>query len=213
MVVHIIWDNSNIWIGGKDACEKSEPAATLSAFRIHFENLYKLVLNGRTVGQSYLGGSVPPEAQELWRFARHLGCDVTLLRRVDSGKEQGVDEILHLKISNLLLDHDEPQTIAILSGNGATSEFASSFPGQVERALKRGWNVEIYSWEDSMNHRVYDPILQKHPNLMSYINLDDHYGSITFIHEGNYPYFLKDKKVDFFQGGRAVRPLTLPRPT
>ena len=145
MTVNIVWDNSNIWLGGKDTCNILEPAIIDYAFRIHFENLYNLVLNGRPPGQRHFGGSVPPEAVALWHFVEDLGCETNLLRRVAAGGEQAVDEVLHLKIADLLLDVDPPETLALLSGNGHTSEFQSSFPAHVQHALDRGWEVEVYS--------------------------------------------------------------------
>ncbi len=209
MSVHLIWDNSNIWLGGKDTCLDIEPGATASAFRIHFQNLYDLVLNTRQPGQRYFGGSVPPEANALWVWVRKLGCETNLLHRIESGKEQAVDEILHLKMANLLLKIDPPDTIALLTGNGHTSQFESSFPMYVEMALTRAWEVEIYSWEGSMNHTVYDPILEKNSNA-KYVKLDDYYGYVTFIQEGEYRYTVKGRKQDSFQRGREPDKLSLP---
>ena len=192
MSVHIIWDNSNIWLGGKSTCEELEPGVISSAFRIHFGNLYDFVLNGRAAGHRYFGGSVPPEAEALWGFLKDLGCETSLLHRVGGG-EQAVDEVLHLKMSNLVLDIDPPETLALLSGNGHTSEFQSSFPAHVERALKREWEVEIYSWDGSMNHKIYDPIIEAYEKV-KYIKLDDYYRFVTFIQEGDYPYWVKGER-------------------
>lgn len=179
MTVHIVWDNSNIWLGGKDTCTNLEPTINPHLFRIHFKNLYDFVLNGREAGHRYFGGSVPPEANALWDFVKNLGCETNLLHRIDSG-EQGVDEILHLKMTVLILDYKAPATLALLSGNGADSEFRSSFPAHVERALDRGWDVEVYSWDVSMNHTIYDPIIEKHPKA-KYVDLDKYYGQLTFL--------------------------------
>src|SRR5258708_6685060 len=103
MAAHIIWDNSNIWLGGRRACEEIEQVGALSVFRIHFPSLYKLALNQRDAGRRHIAGSVPPEAESLWEFIRARGFDLTLLHRVSSGKEQAVDELLHLKLANMLL--------------------------------------------------------------------------------------------------------------
>lgn len=209
MTVNIVWDNSNIWLSGKDTCAILEPAVIEHAFRIHFENLYNLVLNGRSPGHRYFGGSVPPEAEALWRFVVNLGCETNLLRRVAAGGEQAVDEILHLKIADLLLDVDPPETLALLSGNGHTSEFQSSFPAHVQRALDRGWEVEIYSWECSMAHKVYDSIIRKNPKA-TYVQLDDYYRNVTFIQPGEYYYYIKDKKMTSHVSGRRAKKLVLP---
>ena len=60
--------------------------------------------------------------------------------------EQGVDEILHLKILESLLDTDDPSTIVLATGDAAEAEFSGGFMKMVERALRRGWNVELVSF-------------------------------------------------------------------
>jgi hypothetical protein len=60
--------------------------------------------------------------------------------------EQGVDEILHLKILESLLDTDEPATIVLATGDAAVAEFSGGFMRMVERALQRGWSVELVSF-------------------------------------------------------------------
>ncbi|KAF7585318.1 hypothetical protein BBP40_011241 [Aspergillus hancockii] len=60
--------------------------------------------------------------------------------------EQGVDEILHLKILESLLDMDEPATIVLATGDAAEAEFSGGFMKMVERALRRGWTVELVSF-------------------------------------------------------------------
>lgn len=60
--------------------------------------------------------------------------------------EQGVDEILHLKMCHSFLDHD-PGTIVLATGDAAEAEFSDGFLKHVERALGRGWCVELLSWK------------------------------------------------------------------
>ncbi|KAL4990356.1 hypothetical protein BDW68DRAFT_154581 [Aspergillus falconensis] len=60
--------------------------------------------------------------------------------------EQGVDEILHLKILESLLDADEPATIVLATGDAAEAEYSGGFMKMVERALQRGWRVELASF-------------------------------------------------------------------
>jgi len=207
MKVHVIWDNSNIWLGGKDTCEGKEPSVILHSFRIHFDNLYHLVLNNRIAGERYFGGSVPPECEPLWDFVKNLGCQTNLLHRIEKGGEQAVDEVLHLKMANLLLDINPPEILAVLSGNGHTSDYGTSFPEQIKRALQRNWQIEIYSWECSMSHKIYDSILNQYPTKAKYIKLDDYYYSLTFIKEKAYQYSIKGQKQDIYQEPRRVQPL------
>ncbi|KAL4934022.1 NYN domain-containing protein [Aspergillus undulatus] len=66
--------------------------------------------------------------------------------------EQGVDEILHLKILESLLDTDEPATIVLATGDAAEAEFSGGFMKMVERALQRGWRVELVSFSQVMSY-------------------------------------------------------------
>lgn len=65
--------------------------------------------------------------------------------------EQGVDEILHLKMCQSILDTDEPSTMVLATGDGAVAEMSDGFLAHVERALKKGWKVELISWAKQTN--------------------------------------------------------------
>lgn len=60
--------------------------------------------------------------------------------------EQGVDEILHLKMLESLLDTGVPATIVLATGDAAEAEYSGGFMRMVERALSRGWSVELVSF-------------------------------------------------------------------
>ncbi|KAL9087257.1 MAG: hypothetical protein Q9165_006751 [Trypethelium subeluteriae] len=65
--------------------------------------------------------------------------------------EQGVDEILHLKICETLLDYPTPGTIVLATGDAAEAEYSQGFLRQVERALEKGWSVELVSWSKNIS--------------------------------------------------------------
>lgn len=65
--------------------------------------------------------------------------------------EQGVDEILHLKMCQSIIDTDVPSTMVLATGDGAQAEMSDGFLAHVERALKRGWKVELISWRQQTN--------------------------------------------------------------
>lgn len=83
--------------------------------------------NARTTSQEAVTSSETNEAAQRW-------------------VEQGVDEILHLKILESLLDTDEPATIVLATGDAAAAEYSGGFMKMVERALQRGWAVELVSF-------------------------------------------------------------------
>ncbi|KIW43024.1 uncharacterized protein PV06_04173 [Exophiala oligosperma] len=60
--------------------------------------------------------------------------------------EQAVDEILHLKILESLIDAEKPSTIVLATGDAAEAEYSGGFLRMVERALEKGWSVELVSF-------------------------------------------------------------------
>ena len=63
--------------------------------------------------------------------------------------EQAVDEILHLKILESLIDADKPSTIVLATGDAAEAEYSGGFMRMVERALEKGWTVELVSFRQN----------------------------------------------------------------
>jgi hypothetical protein len=153
--------------------------STRASVRLYSKNLFKLVEGEENdVATRWLAGSVPPDNDALWQTARDRGYGTELLHRIedDNGRlvEQGVDEMLHLKIANAVLDHKSmPQTLTIVSG------YDTSFPRQAERALKWDWNVEVWSWGDGLTKK-YEGLQRSYPGRVAVKTLDPHYCSITF---------------------------------
>lgn len=159
-----------------------------------------------------LAGSVPPGNDALWGAAKTAGFDTTLLRRVedDDGRlvEQGVDEVIHLKIGNTLLDEDIPGTLVILTGDGADTEQGSSFTKQVDRAAKRGWKVEIWSWRVQLSPRLRDMRI-KHPDNVAVHFLDEWYWGLIFIKGGTYKTKIDGLYEDILVDGRHTHGIRL----
>jgi hypothetical protein len=65
--------------------------------------------------------------------------------------EQGVDELLHLKMCQSLLDTEVPSTMVLATGDGAEAEMSDGFLAHVERALRKGWKVELITWRQQTN--------------------------------------------------------------
>ncbi len=188
---HIFFDNSNIFGGAQREAERLEPFIPWVAIRIYYRNLFRLIEGRGTISTRVLSGSVPPGNDPLWQTARDLGYDTNLLRRVenDDGRmvEQAVDEMLHLKIANTILDNTsrQHQCLVIASGDGNVSEYDTSFPLQAERALRQGWEVEIWSWSLQMTTR-YASIADANSGKVHINSLDPYYASVTFVKGGGY---------------------------
>lgn len=176
--LHIFVDNSNILIGFYEAY-KSKHGVTDPFFRapkFDFHAFATILERGRPVSTKFLAGSNPlvqPVA-----LAEHLGYQVSILERVvdsskpaastsapyesdpatrtlqrEKKKEQAVDEILHLRILECILDVPTPGIIVLATGDAAPAEFSpdGGFLKCIQRALKRGWDVELVCWRRSMS--------------------------------------------------------------
>ncbi|KAI0049349.1 hypothetical protein FA95DRAFT_1516116 [Auriscalpium vulgare] len=70
-------------------------------------------------------------------------------------REQGVDELLQLKLLQAIADVDVPpsgSTIVLATGDGNVGQFnEEGFLGCVRTALKKGWRVELYAWEGGLS--------------------------------------------------------------
>lgn len=64
--------------------------------------------------------------------------------------EQAVDEILHLKMCESIID-SEPSTMVLATGDGAAAEFSAGFVAQAERALAKGWHIELVTWKANIS--------------------------------------------------------------
>lgn len=204
MSTHIFIDNSNVFHGARRAADTLEPAALWLAVRVYYRNLFQLVEKGHgSIATRVMAGSVPRGNDDLWDYSRAQGYDTDLLRKVtkDDGTigEQAVDEILHLKIANALLDHAGQNTLVLVTGDGRISKYNTSFPQQVTRALQRGWGVEVWSWKAQLSAE-FTRLQAKAGNFLSIHDLDRWYKQVTFVQPGMYD--VKGTKVKI--AGRVV---------
>lgn len=111
-------------------------------------------------GSLHLVGSSPlRDRPDLDRLIR-LGWEVNVLKRVSADsdakrfREQGVDELLQLKMLQALNIYPTPapgSTIVLATGDAQSGQFnRDGFVGVVREALRRGWNVELWSFKRGM---------------------------------------------------------------
>jgi hypothetical protein len=197
--LHIFIDNSNILIGFYDTY-KSTHKVTDPFFRapkFDFHAFSTIIERGRLVSRKILVGSNP--LTQPVALAQHLGYEVSILERVvdtskrvaqnpyasdsatrtprEKKKEQAVDEILHLKILESLLDAEKPGTIVLATCDAAPAEFSleGGFLKCIQRALKRGWNVELVCWRKSMSRLWRDKVFRiQWRDTFCVVELDDY---------------------------------------
>lgn len=179
MTLHLFWDNSNIWLSGRDVCSMVEPGHEQN-FRIHFARLLEVVKAQRPLETAVVAGSLPPDNDALWDTFSRLGVKVIKQERGNqTGGEVAVDEVLQLGMANAVLDY-APGTMLLLTGDGSGSTEGRGFLTQLQRARKHGWQIEVASWAASCNRLLKDYAQQEG----QFLRLDDHYADVTFIAKG-----------------------------
>jgi hypothetical protein len=74
-------------------------------------------------------------------------------------KEQAVDELLHLKILQTILGGrgKRPGTIVLATGDARGGQYNEhGFLGCVREAIARGWNVELWAFQNGMSRSWVD---------------------------------------------------------
>jgi len=178
--VHIIWDNSNIFISGRSVCDKVEYKP--DGFRINFENLIDLAADGREIEHVFCVGSVPPPTDSVWgHIEKKTGKKPELYERgAASGKEQAVDQALQTRMLRLGYDFDPPETLVLMSGDGRGHQDGTGFYADIKRLHRIGWKVELLSWRDHCNREMREWADKE----ALFVPLDDFYGSVTFLEKG-----------------------------
>ncbi len=177
MALHVFWDNSNIWLVGCNVCQQKE-AGDESGFRIHFARLFDFVADRRSVAYAFCAGSIPPDNDPLWQ--RFDDLKIKLVRQErgqQSGSEIAVDEAIQLQMANRVLDVTSPETMVLLTGDGAGYNQGQGFIAQLERAHNRGWIIEVVSWDAGCNRNL--KIFAQTNGV--YRPLEPVYDKVTFI--------------------------------
>lgn len=178
--VFIIWDNSNIHYGGlNQVFPHKEASADKEKYRTNFLNLLNLVTNNREIGQVYFVGSTPPKSDSIWDYLRSIGIIPQTIPRATDGEWDTTDHLLQNHLLRLGYS-PTPETVALLSGDGAGIKKDEGFFADLKRLASRGWNVEVYSWEET----CHGDLMRYAQEVGRYINLTQHYYQITFLEGG-----------------------------
>lgn len=181
--VHIFVDLSNIVIGFYDTIKMSRGFPLQKRVRVpfSFKNFDSILTRGRKVEKRVVAGSVSKHSHkrpEYMTDAAELNYEMCILTRVpkpdskpkrygrrseasadgpESRGEQCVDEVLHLKILQSALDVPHPGTMVLATGDAACAEYSDGFKMNAERALAKGWKIELYAWKNNIARDWRDP--------------------------------------------------------
>lgn len=115
---------------------------------------------------------------------KDLGIETTLIPRSESsGEADTTDFALQTDLLRLGYDVQEPDTIALLTGDGAGINSGKGFLADAMRLAERGWKFEVYSWNAACNSKLREFAMTNG----KYIKLEDYYEYITFIEGGRRP--------------------------
>lgn len=166
-------DNSNVFIEAKRIARVhyAYDPDQIFRLRVDYGKLLDVAREGRDIGATVLVGSRPPQADSLWMRLEGMGVEVRIFdRSVHTGREKGVDAELVNAIRDVMEENSTPGIIALLAGDG---DYAST----LERAIKRGWKVELYFWSNASS------ALKRLPGIR-FIELDQYLPQISFMASG-----------------------------
>ena len=107
---------------------------------------------GHTRKSSSIGGSGNTSTESEANAAYSNAAAAAARKRY---REQGVDELLQLKLHQAIASTDAVPpnaTIVLATGDGNVGQFnEEGFLGCVRLALKKGWRVELYAWEGGLS--------------------------------------------------------------
>ena len=185
--VWVYADDSNLWIEGKKAYAKVHNLLTSEDSRARFDygQLYEVGAEGREVGGTTLYGSEPPEADTVWAKAKKQGWKVDIKQKsYHTGKEKQVDVQLVADVVDLV-GQMKNGTVIIVSGD-------SDYIPAINKALARGWKVEVWSWEKALsaNIREHDRrgkglhVEQLNGHIHQIMSVNSSFDSTRFTEEG-----------------------------
>lgn len=206
--VFIYWDNSNIFHEAQRlAEERSEGPNARYRIRVHFDNMLRLAHADRPIERALAVGSVPPEMRQLWNRMESNGIEVRLFDRGsrERGEQEMPDRLLPLRMLEDALDYNgSPGIVVLLTGDGAGYLEGAGFHSTLERMHRRGWRIEILSWEHACNQRMR----RWAEGNGVFVPLDDFYDAITFM-EPSRPGFELAQSRDAAPLDLSPRPMTL----
>ena len=166
--LHLFIDNSNIFIEAQRVARLKfrYDDELVIRLRISYGALLDEIRQGRSLKETVLVGSRPPDNDALWGKLKELKVKPIIFDRSYTGREKKVDAELTNAIRDTLEDNPVPGVIAIVAGD-------QDYIPTLERCIKKNWEVEIYFWEQASKSL-------KNLKGTKFINFDDFFEKITF---------------------------------
>ncbi|WYZ43054.1 hypothetical protein EsH8_VI_000753 [Colletotrichum jinshuiense] len=118
-------------------------------------------------------------------------------------REQGVDEAIHLGMSDSIIDTiGNPGVMVVVTGDANQAEFSEGFRVYTEKALRNGWVVEVYSYGGSASGRWRDP---------SFLNNEEWAGRVSHHYLDSFVWDMRDPNHVDKRSARSTQSATGPR--
>lgn len=170
---YIFIDLSNIYIGFYNYIMYNNKKYNICNPKMDYNMLFSILEKDKKVEKRILVGSKNNKIEKI-KTLKKIDYELFLLERINN-KENGVDDLLHEKITNTLL-LESPGYIIIATGDGKKGDYTNnSFYNICIEALTLGWYVTIVSWKKQISKRytlgeeLYD--LLKDVNMKDKFNI------------------------------------------
>jgi hypothetical protein len=173
----IFYDNSNIFLSGRDVAGRLEGLEARPRFRIYLEALVDLAAGGREIGGAWAAGSESAASSGVvWQALQDQGIHVEVFERgALTGSEQAVDQ--SLQVHMLRQGYEQPQVAVLISGDGAGHEEGRGFLNDLKLMKRSGWGVEVLAWEQNCSRAMRDWVAKNGV----FIPLERYYDQVTFL--------------------------------
>ena len=175
----IYWDNSSIYTGAQQAAADREGEGVRHRLRLNFGNLLRLAHAERPLAKIVSVGFIPPELRAALRPLDEAGVEIDMQERGPfSAKDHAIDRALQIHMLRDTLDHD-PGTAILLVGDPDGGGFRRDigFRSDIARMLRRGWGVELLSWERGCGKKMKEWARENG----IFIPLDQFYEGVTYL--------------------------------
>lgn len=188
---YIFVDSSNIYLGFQKQVQESLTRNRKATKRpsMDLDVLNTILERNRPNARKVLVGS-RPLLQNWDKAEKSLGYEVSMLERIVKPEpeglprtpypskprkaEQGVDELIHMKMLETLLDAPHAATMVLATGDANVAQYSEGFFSVVLRALARGWKVEVVSFRKGLSALWKDKAFRKeYEGRVSIVELDE----------------------------------------
>ena len=177
--VHFFLDFSNIGIGAQQlAIEYGDSHFDLRHLRLHSQHLRDIALRGRKWGSGFAAAGLGANGHGLHRRFAAVGIEFQCTERGrETGREQGVDEIIQSKMLRLLHRDPANDVIVLATGDGNGYEDDRGFVSTLKLLRSHGYQIEVLAWEHSLSQKLKEWALDHgHVHL-----LDQLFAELTFV--------------------------------